>query len=247
MRIEKISDKQIRCTLSRDDLSTRHLNIAELAYGSEKARSLFREMLTKASKDFGFQADNMPLMIEAVPLSEESIMLLITKVEDPEELDTRFARFSPGDSDDTLLRDDDSFSMQEEEPAGADTILEEFTRLCQETLSLLEEAGQEVTEAPEPDFYQVFQFSSLDTVCKAAKVLCGAYDDVNSLYKDPGTLKYYLVVHKGDHSVETFNKICNILSEYGEHQKSNAATAAYFEEHLDVILADHAIQSLESL
>lgn len=34
-------------------------------------------------------------MVEAIPLSSESIMLVITKIEDPEELDTRFAKFSP--------------------------------------------------------------------------------------------------------------------------------------------------------
>ncbi len=34
-------------------------------------------------------------MIEAIPVNTESIILIITKVEDPEELDTRFSKFSP--------------------------------------------------------------------------------------------------------------------------------------------------------
>lgn len=34
-------------------------------------------------------------MVEAIPLSGESVMLVITKIEDPEELDTRFSKFSP--------------------------------------------------------------------------------------------------------------------------------------------------------
>ena len=33
-------------------------------------------------------------MIEAIPMSNDSIQLVITKVDDPEELDTRFSRFS---------------------------------------------------------------------------------------------------------------------------------------------------------
>ncbi len=32
----------------------------------------------------------IPLMIEAIPISMDSIVLIITKVEDPDELDTRF-------------------------------------------------------------------------------------------------------------------------------------------------------------
>ena len=90
MKIEKISDNQIRCTLTRADLADRQLQLSELAYGTEKAKSLFRDMMQQAAQEFGFEAENMPLMIEAIPSSSDSIVLIITKVEDPEELDTRF-------------------------------------------------------------------------------------------------------------------------------------------------------------
>ena len=94
MRIERINENQIRCTLSNFDLSVRNLNLSELAYGSEKARNLFREMIQRASNEVGFEAEDIPLMVEAIPLANESVMLIITKIEDPEELDTRFSKFS---------------------------------------------------------------------------------------------------------------------------------------------------------
>jgi len=94
MRIEKINENQIRCILSRSDLEERRIKLSELAYGSEKARSLFRDMMQQAFRDFGFEVNNFPLMIEAVPVSGDQLVLIITKVEDPEELDTRFSRFS---------------------------------------------------------------------------------------------------------------------------------------------------------
>ena len=95
MKIEKINDNQIRCTLTRDDLAQRQLKLSELAYGSEKAKSLFREMMQQAASEFGFESDNLPLMIEAIPTAGDSIVLNITKVDDPDELDTRFSRFTP--------------------------------------------------------------------------------------------------------------------------------------------------------
>ena len=101
LKIERINENQIRCTLTSFDLSVRNLNLVELAYGTEKARKLFREMIQKASNEVGFEADDIPLMVEAIPLSGESIMLVITKIEDPEELDTRFAKFSPPSDEDT--------------------------------------------------------------------------------------------------------------------------------------------------
>ena len=99
MKIEKISDNQIRCTLNKSDLVSRHLKISELAYGSEKAKELFRDMMQQAAYEFGFETDDIPLMIEAIPVSSDCIILIVTKVEDPEELDTRFSRFSLSDSD----------------------------------------------------------------------------------------------------------------------------------------------------
>ena len=91
VKIEKINDTQIRCTLTSEDLADRQLKLSELAYGSEKAKDLFRDMMLQAQDQFGFEADNVPLMIEAIPITPDSIVLIITKVEDPEELDTRFS------------------------------------------------------------------------------------------------------------------------------------------------------------
>ena len=45
MKIEKVNENQIRCTLTREDLASRELKISELAYGTEKAKSLFRDMM----------------------------------------------------------------------------------------------------------------------------------------------------------------------------------------------------------
>lgn len=40
-------------------------------------------MMKQANLQFGFEANDIPLMIEAIPISSESIILIISKVEDP--------------------------------------------------------------------------------------------------------------------------------------------------------------------
>ena len=49
MKIEKVNENQIRCTLTREDLADRQLKLSELAYGSEKAKELFRDMIQQAN------------------------------------------------------------------------------------------------------------------------------------------------------------------------------------------------------
>ena len=123
MKIEKVNENQIRCTLTREDLASRELKISELAYGTEKAKSLFRDMMQQANFEFGFEAEDIPLMIEAIPLNADCIVLIITKVEDPEELDTRFSRFAPSVTDDS---DEDS------DANTADEVLDLFRRIQNE-------------------------------------------------------------------------------------------------------------------
>ena len=75
MKIERVNENQIRCTLNQADLASRQLKISELAYGSEKAKELFRDMMQQASYEVGFEADDIPLMIEAIPIVVPVIIL----------------------------------------------------------------------------------------------------------------------------------------------------------------------------
>ncbi len=102
MKIEKINNNQIKCTLNKSDLASRQIKMSELAYGTEKAKKLFRDMMQQAAAEFGFEAEDIPLMIEAIPVSADCIILVITKVEDPEELDTRFSKFAPFDDEEEI-------------------------------------------------------------------------------------------------------------------------------------------------
>ncbi len=105
MKIEKINKNKFRCILSSEDLASRKININELAYGSPKARQLFTEIVTIASRRFGFDADGTPLMIEAVPVPNNCLVLVVSKVEDSDELDTRFSAFTADDQDGSVYDD----------------------------------------------------------------------------------------------------------------------------------------------
>ena len=239
MKIERINENQIRCTLTSFDLSVRNLNLGELAYGSEKARSLFREMIQKASNEVGFEAEDIPLMVEAIPLSNESVMLVITKIEDPEELDTRFAKFSPmsDDDQDTMLND-----LASELLEGADGLL-----------GLLGADKKDKEEAPAPkeeaaaSTMRIYCFQSLDQISEAARAALQVYDGENTLYKKPEARQYYLVIKNTLESSLDFSRVCNILAEYGTKIRQDYASEAYYREHYEVLIEGHALQSLARL
>ena len=264
MKIEKINDNQIKCTLNRSDLASRQIKLSELAYGTEKAKSLFRDMMQQASTEFGFEAEDIPLMIEAIPVSGDCIVLVITKVEDPEELDTRFSKFAPSMDEidaDEIEEDDSSISST---PSSSD-LLDLFNHLKHELKNVVENsqdnfiplpqalAKKNEQKKPEPaavenvpkNISKVFTFGNLDSLINVAGMLKEMYNGVNCLYKSEETGMYYLVINKGSQSVEGFNKVCNILSEYGTAEKTNHAGEAYYEEHYKKVIAKRALQKLQ--
>lgn len=264
MKIEKINDRQIRCTLTREDLANRKIKLSELAYGSDKAKELFQDMMQVAAQDFGFEADNTPLVIEAVPVSMDSIILIITKVEDPEELDTRFSRFSPEDSDGS---NGPSLFDLKDHIEGADDILGLIKRITEaknraaKELAAKEQSSKEQTAAPKDetnipqadDMEEVrnltcfYQFRSLDDAIHAAAVTASIYDGPNSLFKNAETGEYYLLLQKAENPARDFNRACNMLSEYAVPGKFFQGMSEYFSEHMELIVAEHALQDLAQL
>ena len=233
MKIEKVNENQIRCTLTREDLASRELKISELAYGTEKAKSLFRDMMQQANFEFGFEAEDIPLMIEAIPLNADCIVLIITKVEDPEELDTRFSRFAPSVTEDS---DDDS------DESTADEVLDLFRRIQNE------EAAAETPPAPgENDAFRsrLFRMDTLNQVINAAVVAAGHYHGFSTLYHEEGNA-YYLVLTQGPEDRDVFDRVCNVISEYGIPKRSTVASRTFLEEHCTTLIADHALQSLSN-
>lgn len=254
MKIEKINDNQIRCTLTSEDLASRQIRISELAYGTEKAKNLFRDMMQQAHFQFGFDADNIPLMIEAIPASPDSIVLIITKVEDPEELDTRFSKFAPSS-------DDSSDTFEEIHFEGADDIIDIFKKIYDAKTKALAkkkaadpDASKEAPQADHEseqivpvDLVRLYEFKTLDAVIDGACSLKHFYTGANTLYKDEKHDLYLLVIHQSGHTPEEFNKICNILSEYAKGQSYSAASEAYLQEHKDTVIAKNAVQQLSEL
>ena len=260
MKIEKVNENQIRCTLTREDLADRQIKLSELAYGTEKAKMLFRDMIQQASYESGFEAEDIPLMIEAIPLSADTIILIITKVEYPEELDTRFSQFAPGEQEEDAreeLTGEDSDRVFE--AVGADDILDFFRKVQEEAkqAGIGQKEPGVATKEKEPskgkkepllvDITKLFVFDGLNEVNRLARVLKGYYNGCNLLYKNQRNRKYYLVISKSQHTPEEFNKVCNILAEYAHQEKYSSALRAYFDEHYEVILKEDALQILSRI
>ncbi len=254
MKIEKINDNQIKCLLTKADLDSRHLSVNELTYGSEQANILFKEMTEQANRKYGFTIEDSPVMIEAIPLPNDSIALFITKIDDPDELDSRFSKFSPS-------KEDLEYASEMEH-----TLKNQYSNKANEILGLINafkkalleddsvnvsknSADSKTSDVPKDisssnnNLVMIYRFSSIDKVIALASVLFEKYDGVNSLYEDDNK-SFILILEKSNHSPEDFNRICNIVCEYGDRVRNSEYSQAFYGEHSHVILRSNALQEM---
>lgn len=227
MTIERLSDTQIRCTLNKQDLQERELQLSELLYGSEKAKALFRDLVQMASYECGFETEDLPLMIEAIPVDADCLVLVVTKVEDSDELDSRFSNFTP-------FAEKEQGSEKMPIPALADEILNYFAQF-KDLLNKKNEENTKHTEAslePQAELLtKVYTFDSLQAVSRFAAVIVPRYHGTAELFKNQANDRYYLLLSIAGHTAEDFNKLCNIASEYGHSAPAGTASLLYYREH----------------
>ncbi len=231
MKIEKISDNQIRCTLSHQDLADRELQLSELAYGSDKAKELFRDMMQQASYEFGFEANDIPLMIEAIPISRETLILVITKVDNPDELDNRFSKLSLS-SISADSHEDDALTEDDIETEGA--VNEKESSLREDTVS-------------DKDTSRLFSFRTLDDIIHVSELTADICSAENSIYKDTALNRYYLLLNQGLLDDAEYESVCSTFLEYGSAERFYYSTHAHLKEYCDLIIKDNALKILSSL
>lgn len=222
MKIEKISDTQIKVTLNHSDLIDRDLKLSELAYGSQKAQALFKDMMARANEEFGFETDNVPLMIEAVPLSTDSIMIVVTKVEDPSQIEQKLETIGERPTHRT-------FKEPEED------------RLTD--LALMGKDISEVQAIPiNKEIALTYLFNDFDQVCMAAHRVQPMFAGDNSLYKYNES--YFLVLGKNRKADSAIEGIVGVLDEFGSRCPSSDLNEMFLKEHGKLMIDLHAVDVL---
>lgn len=80
MKIERISENQLKLTLTKADLAERKIKLEDLISPSERTQKLFRDIMEQALDEEDFISENTPLMVEAIPSGGDGIMIIVTKV-----------------------------------------------------------------------------------------------------------------------------------------------------------------------
>ncbi len=201
MKIEKINDNQIKFLLTNEDLEEREIKLSELAQGSDKAQAFFRDIMTEAMLDCGFDASNTPLMIEAMPVTMDTVMIIVSKVTKDVDINNVIS-LSPKSLEDRKYK--------------------------QGSIKSFEDTNEHYLEDIYENEIYIYSFKTLDDIISLSTRLSIEYDGKNILYKYED--KYFLSLEKKNNMINYIEPIIseygqkhvsNIISkhyldEYGE-------------------------------
>ena len=217
MKIEKISDNQIKFVLNKADLLEKDIKITELAYGSEKTQDLFREMMEEAYTQCGFEAENTPLMIEAIPVAVDSIMIIVTKVSSNDDIESKFDLLPKTGRDSNRYRKRDHQG---------------------------DKAHSERHSRPSKTNIYIYSFTKLDDAINLSSRLSDTYEGGSSMHKYNG--EYFLVFDKHS-STGGYRSFEAVLNEYGRKHISGVITKYHLIEHGETIIPEGAVQTLAKI
>ena len=116
-----------------------------------------------------------------------------------------------------------------------------------ETTDSTREHTPEKESTPSQPSIRLFSFSTMDNVLLAVRLLSKLYTGSNTLYKDTAEDVYILALTQSEHTTQEFNRICNMLTEYGSLEKASGMMLAFLEEHCEILAAPDAVAQLSSL
>ena len=261
MKVEIINSNQVRFILSLSDLKEREISIEDLTFGSEKIKHLYSDMMCMAYEKFGFEAVNVPLMIEASPAPTGSISIIVTKIEKG----TGIRQGSPGTghhpqiprikenfAEDfyNFLRaqgyDPDSFCDQDSGYDQSDERESGDEGFCHGEWGSAD-SGYECRVYDEN--IAIYKFDSISDVIRAAKAAPVLSGIASSLYKSADTGRFYLCAAT-DRSGEPVSKKALLLArlcEYGDFYGYGIVAEGFCMEHYDLMIENNALETLSEI
>ena len=194
-------------------------------------------------------------------------MIVVTKVEDPDELDTRFSKFAP-----SILKDNNSsLSSALEEVFGSLTNksdgLRDVIRKLQgasasdfdededadddedsiQIISQSEIPSAHTGKSTKPDHEIFYSFATLKEVMQVARVIAPHYRSESALYKDERHNTYLLCIMQGTHSDTQFQSFCHLIEEFATRTPGNEHLKYFVEEHCTPMLLNNALAQLAKI
>lgn len=229
MKIELGSPNQIRCFMTSADLKFRNIDLQNFYYGTPGFRNLYKEITDYAYRTFGFSSDNGPMLTEVIPMRDNSLIILITKVDEADELDGRFSDFStPPDEENNMIM----------EPITTGNLFGDIKPVS--------DIGDTPVSSRDSVSSVLFHFQSIDALVEFASEFGSNFEGVNHLYQDANS-GFSLIIEPWNCPKQDYLAFLNRLSDYAHQVPIAGFGIISYQEHNELLISSCALQTLAEI
>jgi negative regulator of genetic competence, sporulation and motility len=248
MRVERISNTQIRFIFMAQDLAERDININDfLTHTTNKTHVLFQEITSMLQDEYEFAAVGTPLIFEA-SMTHDSLSVLVTKIgENSKNSESGITGFQNIINDLMSKFGQNDLGDNNLELVSASLYPNSIYKSGKIPAHMRPNGNVKPRvhkKKPNPESgYTVFAFDNFDTLAAAAARVNENYKGRSHVYKLNG--KFNLVLQNfgiADYSTKKFE---TQLSEFGQKQAASPLIYNKMLEHGEVIIAEDAICKLK--
>ncbi len=227
MQIEMNNDQSLFCYMTEDDFKNLNILPERLTYGSNAFRRLISLIMQKADEMYHFSSEELPTMVEAVPLENGELFIQITLIDEAEELDPRFAQFAPSVFDELDYTDD---------------IGESNASTPEHIMPVSKNRRTPKTSVP-GTVYTFTTYEALITAIKSGSNPESFSSTKSSLYYHPDSRNYYLIIKRGKMNTD-LRVLFASLCEYATAKALTPTSNAWINEHCRLLIRSNAISNL---
>lgn len=233
MKLEKINENSIRCTIGKKEIEDYKLELREIVSGEGNAPKFFRDIIIRAHEEFGFEPNDKPLVIEATASMPGNIVFTITKVDDMSNIDKVSKMIS-------RQREDDI------KKSIHNKMKEAFGNWALGSGDFEDAVGDSVgNEEDVSDEACVYFFRDTKNLIKVAKQLKGIFDGNSYLYEFGDG--FVVILDDLDVDTTVYEYSVDILSEYADKTEFSDLYESMIKEHCNLIIDKDALDKLAEI
>ena len=244
MKIKRINDNTISCTITPEDLKANGFELDDFFEHKKEAVDFIRQTVAQIaiSENFDLQGEMTTMRVSVLP--DHSLNLLITREDTKEGAASEVRRLARSIFDSLVSK-----AAEKTEKEGADqdsspsgSLMKSLLSGRQDKADAEEEGQQQGEKVPAvPDAF-MFSFYSVRDAMDCCKLFAQVGPVESSLYYLREDDIYFLIVRRTRGTLDNFEKCVLSANEFGELVTSEEQYIAFVTEHGISIAADHAVE-----
>ena len=259
MEFYRVNDHMVKCLVTEEDMEQYDIKIEDFFSKNENALMFIQEVVKMAAREVDYKPSGMMTSLQIAPIPDKGIAIFLTEDEEvnvdlalrlmkkagvdiPEDVLKGVTNSSPDKRADfvkNLIKNLHNEAMKEmgltsdsahNKPAGQNKVVDR-NNPKQERISNLER--------------KVFVFETIRDVIAYTNAVEMPEEIESSLYKDPKTGNFYMLLERKEVSVQTLAGVYLTAYEYGKFVSEKEEQEEYIKEHCECVIAENAIGKLK--